>query len=74
MAEKMSVTVRIYDQEQNDTDRYIDICSYNDDSGNTNLVAFCTENETYILDAEQVRRAVDNATNVFYPHKRRNYF
>lgn len=74
MAEKMSVTVRVYDQEQDDLGRHIDICSYDDDSYGTNLVAFCTENETYILDAEQVRRAVDNATNVWYPSKRRNYF
>lgn len=70
MAEKMSVTVRVYDQGQDDFGRYIDICSYDEDN---NLVAFCIDNDKYILDAEQVRRAVDNATNVCVPNKNPYY-
>ena len=73
MAEKMNVTVRVYDQQAEDPGKFIDICSYYDDAGIRNSIELCVEDDTYILDAEQVRRAIDNAVNVWVPCKEPYY-
>lgn len=73
MAEKMSVMVRVYDQQTEDSQKFIDICSCYDDTGSNNLIELCVEDDVYILDAEQVRRAIDNAINVWVPRKEPYY-
>ena len=64
MAEKMEVIVRVYDQEQDDLNRCISICSYD---SSDDLIAFCTDNETFILNTRQVRKALDNIANIYNP-------
>ena len=71
MAENMSTTVRVYDQEAEDASKYVDICSYDECKG---LIAICTHDESYILNAEQVRMAIENAMNVTNPRDKSGLF
>lgn len=73
MAEKMSVMVRVYDQQAEDPGKFIDICSHYDDVGSNNLIELCVEDDVYILDTEQLKRAIDNAVNVWVPSKEPYY-